>query len=182
MERMCRSLSDSCLTLQYTYTARISGIDQNASGTLVNQGEKWVMTGNGVEMYCDGISVWVVDSANKEVVIEPVDDAAAVEYLTNPAKAAINLHDSFYVNTVNPSSDGKALVYSLSPKKAGQMTYLNIELTKDTASIRSMSFALSDCTSVKIKVSSMKLTPKMSDEVFVPQTIFDSQWIVTDLR
>lgn len=182
LERMRRNVSDSCLTLQYTYTARVSGIDQNASGTLVNQGEKWVVTGNGVEMYCDGTTVWVVDRAHKEVVIEPIDDASEVEFLTNPARAAINMHDSFNVNTINPSSDGKALIYSLSPRKTGKVVYLNIELTKDTASIRNISFALSDGTLVKIKVSSMKLTPKVSDEAFVPHTVFDSQWIVTDLR
>lgn len=181
LDRMCRNVAESCVTIDYTYTARVSGIDNIASGNLVTQGEKWVMKGNGVEMYCDGTSVWVIDPALKEVVIESMQDQQATDFMTNPARAFVNIHDNFNINTVNPSSDSKALIYSLVPKN-GDMEFLNIELYKDTAAIRSMSFALKDGTLVTIKVSSMKLTPKISDETFKPQTVFDSNWIVTDLR
>lgn len=181
LDRMCRNVAESCVTIDYTYTARVSGIDNIASGNLVTQGEKWVMKGNGVEMYCDGTSVWVLDPALKEVVIESIQDQQATDFMTNPARAFVNIHDNFNINTVNPSSDSKALIYSLVPKN-GDMEFLNIELYKDTAAIRSMSFALKDGTLVTIKVSSMELTPKISDETFKPQTVFDSNWIVTDLR
>ena len=181
LDRMCRNVAESCVTIDYTYTARVSGIDNIASGNLVTQGEKWVMKGNGVEMYCDGTSVWVLDPALKEVVIESMQDQQATDFMTNPARAFVNIHDNFNINTVNPSSDSKALIYSLVPKN-GDMEFLNIELYKDTAAIRSMSFALKDGTLVTIKVSSMELTPKISDETFKPQTVFDSNWIVTDLR
>ena len=181
LDRMSRNVAGSCATIDYTYTARVSGIDNIASGNLVTQDEKWVMVGNGVEMYCDGKSVWIVDPALKEVVIEPLQELQETEFLTNPAMAFVNVHDKFSINTVNPSSDSKALIHSLVPKN-GEMEFLNIELYQDTALIRSMSFALKDGTLVTIKVSSMKLTPKISDETFKPQTVFDSNWIVTDLR
>lgn len=181
LDRMCRNVAESCVTIDYTYTARVSGIDNIASGNLVTQGEKWVMKGNGVEMYCDGTSVWVLDPALKEVVIESMQDQQATDFMTNPARAFVNIHDNFNINTVNPSSDSKALIYSLVSKN-GDMEFLNIELYKDTAAIRSMSFALKDGTLVTIKVSSMELTPEISDEAFRPHTVFDSKWIVTDLR
>jgi hypothetical protein len=181
LDRMCANVAESCVTIDYAYTARLSGIDNIASGNLMTQGEKWVMRGNGIEMYCDGKSVWIVDPALKEVVIEPLQELQETEFLTNPAMAFVNVNDNFNVNTVNPSSDSKALIYSLVPKN-GEMEFLNIELYQDTALIRSMSFALKDGTLVTIKVSSMKLTPKISDETFKPRTVFDSNWIVTDLR
>jgi outer membrane lipoprotein-sorting protein len=103
-------------------------------------------------------------------------------FLTNPAGVFISISDSFRQNAVNSSDDGKSLNYSLTPKAAKDIQYLNIEIDKVTETIRNMSFALEDGTLVKIKVSSMKLTPKISDEAFRPQIKFDSKWIVTDLR
>jgi hypothetical protein len=68
------------------------------------------------------------------------------------------------------------------PLRGNDMEFLNVELYNDTAAIRNMSFALNDGTFVKIDVNSMKLTSKISEEAFKPQTVFDSKWIVTDLR
>ena len=182
LERLCQNVSESCLSLDYSYTARISGIDNHAGGTLVNQGEKWIVKGNGIEMYCDGSCVWVIDPALKEVVIEPIGSQDQQSFLTNPARAFVSVSDSFHQDAVNTSADGKALIYSLSPKMAEGIQYLNIEIEKATAVIRSMSFALEDGTLVKIKVSSMKLTPEVSVEAFSPRNVFDSSWIVSDLR
>lgn len=181
LDRMCANVAEFCVTIDYTYTARVSGIDNIASGNLMTQGEKWVMRGNGIEMYCDGKSVWIVDPALNEVVIESAQEQQTTDFLTNPARAFVNLYDNFNVNAINSSSDSKSLIYSLVPKN-GDMEFLNIELYKDSAAIRAMSFALKDGTLVKIKVSSMKLTPKISSEAFRPQIVFDSKWIVTDLR
>lgn len=181
LDRMCANVAESCVTIDYNYTARVSGIDNIASGNLMTQGEKWVMRGNGIEMYCDGKSVWIVDPALNEVVIESAQEQQTTDFLTNPARAFVNLYDNFNVNAINSSSDSKSLIYSLLPKN-GDMEFLNIELYKDSAAIRAMSFALKDGTLVKIKVSSMKLTPKISSEAFRPQIVFDSKWIVTDLR
>ena len=182
LDRMCGEVAASCVVIDYTYTARVSGVDNNASGHLVSQDEKWILTGNGVEMYCDGTAVWVVDPSLMEVVIESVEEDSQTSFLTNPARVFVGLRDSFKVNVVNPSSDGRSTVFSLRPVDGGDVEFLNVDLYDDTAAIRSMSFALKDGTLVKIKVNSMKLTSKISDEAFKPQTVFDSQWIVTDIR
>lgn len=181
LNKMCNNVAESCVTIDYACTARISGVDNMATGNLVTQGDNWVLKGSGLEMYCDGKSVWVIDPAVKEVVIESVQSQQMTDFMTNPARAFVNIHDNFNVNAVNPSSDSRALIYSLSPKN-GDMEFLNIELYNDTAAIRNMQFAMKDGTLVTIKVSSMKLTPKVSDEAFKPQVVFDSKWIVTDLR
>ena len=182
LDRMCDKVSSSCVVLEYSYTARVSGIDNKASGTLLSQDEKWTLKGNGVEMFCDGSTVWVMDPALKEVVIEPVEDEQQTEFLTNPARIFVGLLTKFKVNVVNPSSDGKSTVFSLLPLRDGEIEYMNIEIYNATALIRRMSFALKDGSLVQIEVNSMKLTPKASDEAFKPQTVFDSSWIVTDLR
>lgn len=182
LDRMCSEVASSCVIMDYSYTARVSGIDNKASGSLMSQDENWVVKGNGVEMYCDGTAVWVVDPAAKEVVIESVADEQQTDFLTNPARVFVGLREAFKVNVVNLSSDGKSTIFSMIPLKEGDMEFLNVELYNDTAAIRNMSFALNDGTFVKIDVNSMKLTSKISEEAFKPQTVFDSKWIVTDLR
>ena len=175
-------IKSSCVAIEYSYTARVSGVDNIGSGNLMSQGQMWTMFGNGIEMYCDGKTVWVVDPVSKEVIIEPISDEEETEFLTNPARMVLNITDSFDLNTVRPSSDSRAHMFSLVPKSKSDIEYLNIELLNESALIRNMSFALNDGTLVTIKVNSMKLTPKVSDKDFVPQTVFDSKWIVTDLR
>lgn len=182
LDKVCQDVAKSCVTLEYTYTARLSGIDNNGSGVLVSQDDSWNVKGNGVEMYCDGASVWVVDPVSREVIIEPLADEQKTEFITNPARIFLNLDESFKVNSSNVSSDGKAQVFSLAPVIKSDLEYLNVEILKDASSIRQMSFALTDGTFVTIKVSSMKLTPKVSVEIFKPQMQFDSKWIVTDMR
>ena len=182
LNKFIEGVSNSCVVIDYTYTARISGIDNIGSGTLVSQGDMWAMEGNGVQMYCDGQSAWIVDASAKEVIIEPVSAEQGTEYLTNPALLALNATESFNLNAVNLSSDGKAQRFSLKPKKKSDIEYLNVEILSESALIRNMSFALNDGTLVTIKVSSMKLTPKLSVEEFRPQSKFDSSWIITDLR
>ena len=81
-----------------------------------------------------------------------------------------------------PTEDGKAVTYVLSPKGESAIDYLNLEILKAGAAVRNAWVAFDDGTLIKIEVSSMKLTPKVSDGMFRPQTVFDSSWIVTDLR
>ena len=182
LEHFYRNVSDSCVEMSYKYSVRLSGVNNVGAGNIVAQGLKWKMEGNGVEMYCDSLNIWVLDPSLKEVVIEPVADGADVQLQTNPASMLVRLQDMFKVRDSRPTEDGKAVLYILDPKDKGSMDYFNVEISKADAAVRAASFALPDGTLVKIEVSSMKLTPKRGVEDFRPRTVFDSSWIVTDLR
>lgn len=181
LDKLCQEIQNSCVTMDYTYSARVSGINYDGSGTLISQGQMWKVVGNGIEMYCDAKSVWVIDRTAKEVVIEPVSDQKA-GVLANPARVFLDLGESFDISAVVSSGDSKALIYSLVPKSDTDVDYLNVEVLKESSLIRRMSFALADGTMVKIEVNSMKLTPDVADDMFRVQEKFDSRWIVTDLR
>ena len=88
----------------------------------------------------------------------------------------------FTVTESRPSDDGKAVIYALRPKGESTIDYLNLEILKSGAAARRASVAYDDGTLIKIEVSSMKLTPKVSDKCFRPEKSFDTSWIVTDLR
>ena len=182
INRFYNGLSDSCLELSYKYVVNLSGTVNEGEGCLYSQGLMWRMTGNGAEMYCDSSSVWILDHAMKEVVIEPVAEASASEWLSNPAVIFSRLKDHFKVTESISSKDGQSILYILNPLSNSDISYCNLDLMKSDASIRNATIALSEGTIIKIEVSSMKLTPKVSVEAFRPHMYFDSSWLLTDLR
>ena len=182
LERFYKGVSASCVEMTYKYSVRLSGVNNLGSGKIAAQGLMWKMEGNGVEMYCDSSSIWVLDPSLKEVVVEPAADGADVQLQTNPASMLVRLQELFSIRESRQTEDGKAMLYILDPKSKGSMDYFNIEILKSDASVRAASLALPDGTLIKIEVSFMKLTPMRSVEDFRPLTVFDSSWIVTDLR
>ncbi len=182
LDRLYAKMSDSCLEMSYSYDARISGVHNQGSGLLRSQGLMWEMDGNGVTMYCDSKSVWIIDPTMKEAVIEPLQEEESSQWISNPAVMLSRMKDMFKVTESIESQDDKAVVFVLEPLNKGYIDYCNLEIFKSGNSIRRATIALSDGNLIKIEVSSMKLTPKVSDEEFLPRMEFDPSWIVTDLR
>ena len=182
LDRLYAKMSDSCLEMSYSYDTRISGVHNQGSGLLRSQGLMWEMNGNGVTMYCDSKSVWIIDPTMKEAVIEPLQEEESSQWISNPAVLLSRMKDIFKVAESLESQDDKAVVFVLEPLNKGYIDYCNLEIFKSGNSIRRATIALSDGNLIKIEVSSMTLTPKVSDEEFLPRMEFDPSWIVTDLR
>ena len=182
LDRLYAKMSDSCLEMSYSYDTRISGVHNQGSGLLRSQGLMWEMNGNGVTMYCDSKSVWIIDPTMKEAVIEPLQEEESSQWISNPAVMLSRMKDMFKVAESLESQDDKAVVFVLEPLNKGYIDYCNLEIFKSGNSIRRATIALSDGNLIKIEVSSMTLTPKVSDEEFLPRMEFDPSWIVTDLR
>ena len=182
LDKLSERISKSCLELDYRYSVRISGINNVGQGHLQCQGYMWKMVGNGVEMYCDSTSVWVVDPTNKEVVVEPAEVEEKVQLQTNPAVLFVHMKDFFTVRESRKIDSQGTVLYILDSKQKGDIDYFNVEIVESDQSIRNAVISLSDGTLIKIEVSSMKLTPIRLIEDFRPHIKFDSSWIVTDLR
>ena len=181
LDRLYNSFSSACVELDYTYVTRMSGVKVAGGGLLCVQGNMWHIEGNGIEIWCDGKTVWTVDSFAEEVIIESVSEENAEE-LTNPALMFVGMKEHFKVSKAIDSSDGKAVIYVLEPKSDIGIDFFNVEILKSDARLRGASFAMADGNEVKITVSSMKQVEKKSATVFKPSQTFDSSWIVTDLR
>ena len=180
VDRLYRSLSSSFVEIVYTYSAEVQGVKIVGSGTLQIQGNMWHNDGNGLEMWCDGSTVWTADHSLKEAVIEPVYEDESI--VSNPALMFVRMPDMFKVVKSLDSKDGKAVIYVLKPIEDAPIEYFNVEILKSDSSIRSGSFALEDGSAVQIKVQSMSVKEKRSVTAFRPSQIFDSSWVVTDLR
>ena len=181
LDQLYNKFSSSCVELSYDYVTRMSGVKVSGSGLLYVQGNMWYMEGNGIEIWCDGKTVWTVDPFAEEVIIESVS-AEESEELTNPALMFVRMKDHFTVSKAIDSADAKAMIYVLEPKSDIGMDFFNVEILKSTAQIRGGLFAMSDGNEVKITVSSMKQVEKKSATFFKPSQTFNSSWIVTDLR
>ena len=180
VERLYRSLSSSFLEIEYTYSAEVKGLKVIGNGTLQIQGKMWHNDGNGLEMWCDGSTVWTADHSLKEAVIEPVYEEESIA--SNPALMFVRMPDMFKVVKSLDSKDGKAVIYILKPVEDAPVEYFNVEIMKSDSSIRSGSFSLDDGSAVQIDVQSMSVKEKRSATAFRPSQIFDSSWVVTDLR
>ncbi len=79
--------SDECLVFNVDYSmggsasAKISG-----SATVTVQGDAYHMNGNGIEAWCDGVSIWMIDNEAKEVYVESAESASE-SYMQNPSRA-----------------------------------------------------------------------------------------------
>lgn len=181
LDRLYEKFTASCVDLDYTYSSDVTGVKISGSGNIQVQGSMWHNEGNGLEIWCDGTTVWTADFHAEEVIIEPVTDDGGAE-LVNPALMFVRMKDFFEVSRIVDSADGKASVFVLKPIDEMDIDFFDVEVLKADASIRSGSFALSDGSSVRISVSSMKSTEKKPVAAFRPSQAFGSSWIVTDLR
>lgn len=183
LETLYGRMTTSCVVAAYNYTTEISGVRITGQQTLEIQNELWHMTGNGLEIWCDGQTVWTTDPVSKEVVIEAASISADGE-LTNPALILVRLHEWFDVKEKRPSQNGKTVLYILSPKSGTDMNieFFNLEIRKADGMVRSGSFAMEDGNTVNLEFASMVMIQEKPVSYYRPSHSFDASWIVTDLR
>ena len=88
-----------CVSVEYEFSTVISGFKTIGSGTVEIQGNAYHMKGNGVEIYCDGSTTWLIDEAAQEVLIESADTKDA-GMLANPILLLMNLEESSIIYEV----------------------------------------------------------------------------------
>lgn len=180
-DQLYNDIVSSCVSMDYSYDTEVSGVRMTGSHSLEIQNEKWHLKGNGIEAWCDGVSVWTTDPSAKEVIIEPAlaDESGA---LANPALILVKIKEWFNVKEARTSSDGKNVLFILMPKTDVSIEYFNINVRKADRTILSGSFAMDDGNTVRINVASMLKAQKKPESYFRPSESFDASWIVTDLR
>ena len=180
--QLCAKLTSNAAVMDYSYSLAMSGVKTVGEGVLTVQDKSYVMQGNGVKIYCDASTLWVVDVAAKEVLI---DDVAQGEdaYLANPVLLFTDVDEMFVVDS--PAKHGNSLMYSLVPKtKCGISSGT---LTLDTAGqvpvFQSGSFVTDDGSQIDVKIKSMTFVEKKPLTFYILDLSgFDSSWMITDLR
>ena len=187
LDRLYEDFSSNLVTLDISYVLEISSTDMLGEGTVEFQDNAYHLSGNGIEVYCDGKDVWLIDPAAKEVYIEPVSEGMDA-YIQNPALLFTGLKENFEV--VNVKEGGhirepgvKDIVYDLMPKVSCGIEECSIQLKKD-GTLYYGTFVLSDGQAdiIRVKVNSIKKSDRKDISSFRPTRSFDSSWMVTDLR
>lgn len=180
--RFYDNLLSSCVEFDMSYSIRMSGVKLDGKGVLELQGDSWILVGNGMEIRCDGKTLWTVDPESKEVVIDSLSDDITAGIITNPAVMLINLRELFSLREVLTTKEGKSLIYTLYPKAESEVSFVNMEILKGDSSLKQLTFSLEDGTSAVVNISSTKSGKKKPAEYFSRSVNYDSSWIVTDLR
>lgn len=182
LARFYDNLLSSCVEFDMSYSIRMSGVKLDGKGVLELQGDSWILVGNGMEIRCNGKTLWTVDPESKEVVIDSLSDDITAGIITNPAVMLINLRELFSLREVLPTKEGKSLIYTLYPKAESEVSFVNMEILKGDSSLKQLTFSLEDGTSAVVNISSTKSGKKKPAEYFSRSVNYDSSWIVTDLR
>lgn len=81
------------IRIEYEFYTTLAGFKTTGNGSIELQGNAYHMRGNGMEIYCDGSSTWLIDQTASEVVIESADSKDA-GLLANPIILLMNIEES----------------------------------------------------------------------------------------
>ena len=169
MESLRRRFSEGAVSMTVEYEMTVRQIPVAGSSELFVQGDRYCMKGE---------SIWTIDEAAMEVVVEPCD-AMSDSYASNPVLLLAQLDEFFAVKSQNTA--GGRTEYTLTAIKDCGISQARVTMTPD-GHIVTGSFLLEDGTIVSVKVTSMQKAEERSSSSFSPSRKFGTDWIVTDLR
>ena len=174
-------MSASCVSMDFSFTMNSSDVKVVGNGSVMVQDSAYSMTGNGLQIICDGKTVWIIDAESKEVMIESPSQGDEA-YMDNPALLFVNLSDAFSVDGVK--KNGSVSTYVMSPMVSCGITAATLSVTSDPSPvISSAHFILSDGAEMDIKIKSMTFSEKKPlTSFFYDISGLDSSWVITDLR
>lgn len=170
--------ASSCIDFSYSFTVK-ADVPMSGSGTGTVRGGGYHVTGNGLDIWCDGTRRWMVDKGSKEVIIESADDAGDA-FTINPALFLTDLKSSF-----NEVSAGESLFrgrtyhcVTLSPKVSGSVA--QVKLYFSGSELKGASVKLKDGTVAEFELSGVRFSDTEKAFTFDVKAL-DKSWVITDL-
>lgn len=177
LDRLYDTFANNCIALDCTYSIESDAVPVKGQCEIEFQGTSYKMKGGGLEIFCDGASVWIMDADVMEAVIEPVSDESQT-YMSNPALLFRDMDQMFSVS--GSSAEGAAMRYRLSAQKPCGVRTAVLDIDKNAVLQKAEFLMDNDCV-IRIDVKSVTVLPKKENSAFAPGNI-SSEWVVTDLR
>ena len=116
LEKLEEKINSSEISFSYTYSAARGNITMSGKGKALLQGEAFRLEVDGMEVYCDGVTMWTLDREAEELVIEHYDGLHA-GLAANPAVLLCRVSEFFCVDSQLVAEYGgvKALKVDLEP-------------------------------------------------------------------
>ena len=177
LDRLYDTFANNCIALDCTYSIESDAVPVKGQCEIEFQGTSYKMKGGGLEIFCDGESVWIMDADAMEAIVEPVSDDS-FSYMSNPALLFRDMDKVFDLK--GASTGGSGMRYSLSARKPCGVKSAVLDIDKN-AVLQKAEFTMDNDCVIKIDVKSVNALPKKENSAFAPGTI-SSEWVVTDLR
>ncbi len=177
LDALYDNFASRCIMLDCEYSLVSQSVPSKDDCKVEVQGTSYRMQGFGLDIYCDGESVWVLDPMTKEAIAEPVSDDS-FSYMSNPALLFRDLDKVFTVTSATASGSG--MKYNLSAGKPCGLSKAVLEIDRNSL-LKTAEFTLDDGSVMTINVRSMQIQPLKTKESFIPGNL-SSDWIITDLR
>lgn len=173
LERLYEGFASHCVVIDCEFTMNTDGALAKGKCKVEVQGDSFIMTGSGIDIFCDGKSVWTLDNDAKEAYIEPFGDG-----VFNPARIFSDMQKLSSV--VSSSAVGNGMKYELTARQTCGISRAVLTIGAD-ALLKSADFTLDDGNVISINVLSMENDPLKNKGHFSPSNL-SSDWIITDLR
>ena len=166
LDELYDTFAKHCVVMDCTFSVESDGIPVKGKCEVEVQGTSYRVTGGGFEVFCDGKSVWILDSESMEAVVEPVtNDIDIVKMFTKTGSSVLS---------------GSGMRYRLTAREACGVASAVLDIDRD-AVLKRAEFTLDDESVMTIDVESVKVQPMKESAAFRPGQM-PSDWVVTDLR
>ena len=187
LDAFIQKVSSSLVTFEYSFTCNVNGTKMTGSGDVKLQDDSFHVTGNGLDIWCDGKTRWTVDTFSEEAVIEPVEKGED-SYMVNPALLISAVDDAFTeASSGSASFSGNAVDSSvLTPLKKGKsasdISKITLYFKKGSSSLAGVEVRLNDGTVSVFTLKNFRFDQKQKESFRFDEKTLDSSYVVTDLR
>ena len=159
-------ISGGCVSFRYSFVIKAlsSSGKVTGEGSVLMQGASYHLQGNGMEVWCDGNSVWTADLSSKEALI------------LSDLPTHFSWQSDYREGTF---SSQPSRVFLLKPLLKSDMQSLELFFDSRGMELLGGRMLLKDNVSATFFISGLSVRETVPK--FVPES-FPSEWIVTDLR
>lgn len=181
LQKFISEVSGSAVKFSYGYSMKDGSALISGEGSVDMQGDAYLVTADGLEVYCDGKTMWTIDRQAEEVVIESCGSGQQ-SYFANPALFIRSFDERFAVSEAVAVEDG--LKYRLIPVSEGTgISCLEAVISCDGEKLLSARMEMENGTVMDFTVPSFSFFPVSGSERFVFDTSsLGNSYVVTDLR
>jgi outer membrane lipoprotein-sorting protein len=188
LSEFLKTVSDSQVSFEYSFVMNREGANITGDGSVTLQDDAFKLSGNGLEMWCDGSTSWTVDRSAEEILIQPVEDSGD-DFASNPALLVTSVDRNFTELSGGESKfNGKVVNVSiLSPKEdfksSSDISQMKLFFRTNTSDLIGLEVKLEDGSICTFTISNFKTEEKISSKAeFRFNENIPSNYVVTDLR
>ena len=189
LDAFVSKVSASLVSFDYSFTMPSKKAKMTGNGSVKVQGNSFLVDGNGLEIWCDGVTRWTIDRISEEALVESVDESYD-SYATNPALMIASIDNAFNEVSFGSSKFGGKIVDAsvLSPvhKGKGSMDIAGLKLffKSGTTTLTGAEVTLNDGSVSDFTITNLRFegAGKSKESFRFDEKTLDSSYVVTDLR